>query len=78
MILGQEAPSFTKQNSQKKVYLYRSTRPGVGLVWAQPPWLTCTLGATIHKSLLNFRANLKNLARTSTFAGAVPNDISPC
>ena len=26
-ILGKEAPSFTKQNCQKEVYLYRTTRP---------------------------------------------------
>ena len=31
---------------------------------------TYTEGATIHKSLLNLRANLENLARTCNFAGA--------
>ena len=32
---------------------------------------TWTYGAAIHKSLLNFRANLKNLARTCNFTGAL-------
>ena len=47
-------------------------RSEVGLVWApQPSFVrTCTWGAAIHKSLLNLRADLKNLARTCNFAGA--------
>ena len=35
---------------------------------------TCTKGAAIHESLLNLRANLKNLARTCNFTGAPVGD----
>ena len=48
-------------------------RSGVGLVWAAQPTVglcgPAHKGAATHKSLLNSRANLKNLAHACNFAG---------